>query len=146
MVASAPNQSVMFTPGEFNNEIQMTDSVSQIHLGRTPSVQVVVVNPTNVSIVVPKDMVLGSVEAISAVIPISPKPKNPTSEQENPSPTPPISPSLDEPEPPVPVPAESQFPAQEQPPDLDISHLSPEQQEYLSMCPIVQSHVICMMK
>ena len=85
MAASAPNQSVMFTPGEFDNEIQMTDSVSQIHLGRTPSVQVVVVNPTNASIVVPKDMVLGSVEAVGAVIPISPKQKNPSREQENPS-------------------------------------------------------------
>lgn len=71
--ASTPNQSVAFTCREFENELQLTDSVSQIHLGKTPSVQVVVVNPTNEKMVIAKNTILGSVETVSAVIPISPK-------------------------------------------------------------------------
>ena len=44
--ASSPTESVMFSPDPCENELEMTESVSKLHLGRTPSIHVVVTNPT----------------------------------------------------------------------------------------------------
>lgn len=71
--ASEPEQTILFSPEASDSELELTESISRIKLGRSPCISIVVVNPTKVEKVVPKGVVLGSVECVSAVIPIVPK-------------------------------------------------------------------------
>ena len=69
--ASEPIESVLFTPNVLENELELTETVTRAKLGRG-YVHVVVVNPTNNPLVLEKGVVLGSIEAVSAVIPLMP--------------------------------------------------------------------------
>ena len=72
-IATEAEVSVLFSPNVLIEEMEVHESVSKVHLGRSSYIYVVVVNPTSGEKMVDKGMVLGSVEAISAVIPIFPK-------------------------------------------------------------------------
>ena len=65
-------QSVLFSPNLLDSELEFTESVAQVKRGK-PIVNIVVSNPTNQSYVLRKGLVLGSVEAVSAVIPLMPR-------------------------------------------------------------------------
>ena len=67
-------ENVAFTPYPADTELEISESVVQVMLGRK-TVHVVVSNPTNQPITVEKGMVLGTIEAVSAVIPIGPSEK-----------------------------------------------------------------------
>ena len=66
---SEPNQCVLVSPNLFGTELELTESIANVQLGRG-SVHVVVSNPTNSPIVLQKGILLASIEAVSAVIPI----------------------------------------------------------------------------
>ena len=115
LAATTPNETVIFSPEMLETELEMTESVSTIHLGRTPTVHVIVTNPTNQEKVIHKGMVLGSVETVSSVVPIAPQAgaekglkaqleKTPTDETE----------------------VDKKCPV-----NIDLSHLSLERQEYV---------------
>ena len=70
---SSAEESVVFSPDLLDSELEFQESVASLRLGRTPYVNVVVSNPTNVEKVIPKGVVLGTVEPVSAVMPIFPK-------------------------------------------------------------------------
>ena len=71
---SEMEENVMFSPDlVLDSELEFQDSVSQLKIGRTPYIHVVVSNPTSVEHVIEKGVVVGSVETVSAVIPIHPK-------------------------------------------------------------------------
>ena len=112
LVVSDYKQSVIFSPEVMDNELELTDSIAQVSLGKTPYVNVVVVNPTSVSMSIPKGTVLGSVENVCAVVPISPKPEKGESKK---------SKSTDE------NPVESS----DRLAKIDLSHLSAERQTYV---------------
>ena len=67
-------QSVLFSPNIFDSEVEFVESVAEVKFGR-PSINVVVSNPTNKPFVIKKGLVLGSVEAVSAVVPVMPRVK-----------------------------------------------------------------------
>ncbi len=69
--ASELEESVMFSPNPLNSELEMEDLVTKVRLGRGYT-HVVVKNPTNKPLVLDKGAVLGSIESVSAVIPIMP--------------------------------------------------------------------------
>ena len=101
---TSAKDSVIFTPETLEDELEMTESVSSLHHGRTPYLHVVVTNPTDVDRVIPVGMVLGSVESVSSVVPISPKKRTTKSKA-------PVTP--------------------EKPVELDLAHLSREKQDYV---------------
>ena len=68
---SEPVESVTCTPNILDSELELEEIVTKVKLGRTYS-HVVVTNPTNSTLILDKGIVLGSIEAISAVVPISP--------------------------------------------------------------------------
>ena len=70
--ASEPEESVMFSPNALDSEVEMEEIVTKVKLGRTHT-HVVVTNPTNSHVLIDKGTVLGSIEAVSAVIPLMPK-------------------------------------------------------------------------
>ena len=70
--ASEPVESVMFTPNPMDSELVFSESIIRAKLGRG-HVSVVVQNPTNSEIVLDKGVTLGSIEIVSAVIPLMPR-------------------------------------------------------------------------
>ena len=68
---STSEESVMFSPNVLDSELDISESVTKVKLGRG-CVHVVVSNPTDNPVVLGKGVTLGSIEAISAVIPIMP--------------------------------------------------------------------------
>ena len=73
--ASEPKQNVAFTPNPSDTEIEMNESLIQVKLGKR-NTHVVVTNPTNHPITLDRGLVLGSVESVSAIIPIGPADTN----------------------------------------------------------------------
>ena len=73
-------ENVAFTPYPADTELDVQESVIHVKLGRK-AVHVVVANPTNQPITVEKGLVLGTIEAVSAIIPIGPNEKFEESEQ-----------------------------------------------------------------
>ncbi len=69
--ASEVKQNVLFTPYPMDGDLELSDLVAQVKIGRR-NVHVVVTNPTNREITLEKGTVLGSVESVSAIIPILP--------------------------------------------------------------------------
>ncbi len=69
--ASELEESVMFSPNPLDTELELEELVTKVKLGRGHT-QIVVKNPTNGPLVLDKGIVLGSIEAVSAVIPIMP--------------------------------------------------------------------------
>ena len=69
---SQPEESVLFSPNILDSELDIAESVTKVKLGRG-CVHVVVSNPTDNPVVLEKGVTLGSIEAISAVIPIMPR-------------------------------------------------------------------------
>ena len=67
--ASAVNQSVLVAPVLLDTELELVDSVAVVHMGRQ-SMHIVVSNPTDEPIVLKKNIILGSVEPVSAVVPL----------------------------------------------------------------------------
>ena len=67
-------ENVVFNPYPADSELEMSESVVQVKLGRK-TVHVVVSNPTNQPITVGKGKILGTIEALSAIIPIGPSGK-----------------------------------------------------------------------
>ncbi len=67
--ASELKQNVLFTPHPMDSELELSDSVVQVKLGRR-NMHVVVSNLTNKDITLERGTVLGSVENVSAIIPI----------------------------------------------------------------------------
>ena len=70
---SEKEQAVLFTPELLDSELECEESISKLKIGRTSFITVMVSNPTNSEKWIEKNVVLGSVENISAVIPIFPK-------------------------------------------------------------------------
>ena len=68
---SQSRQNVLFTPYPVDSDLEVSDSVVQVKLGNR-GVHVVVSNPTNHPITLERGVVLGSVESISAMIPVGP--------------------------------------------------------------------------
>ena len=64
-------QNVIFSPYPADSELEMLDSLLQVKLGNR-GVHVVVSNPTDQPITLKKGTVLGSVESISAMVPVGP--------------------------------------------------------------------------
>ena len=77
LTISESEQAVVFQPEMFESELEFSESVSKVKLGRSPYIHIVVSNPNSVQKVIEKDVVVGVVEAVSAVIPIFPKRDNP---------------------------------------------------------------------
>ena len=69
--ASELEESVVFTPNPIDSELEMESVVTTVKLGRGHT-QIVVRNPTNFPVILDKSIVLGSIESISAVIPLMP--------------------------------------------------------------------------
>ena len=69
--ASQVKQNVLFSPHPVDGDLELSDSVVHVKLG-SKSVHVVVANPTNKEIVLEKGTVLGSIECVSAIVPIQP--------------------------------------------------------------------------
>ena len=69
---SGTRQNVIFTPFPADSEIELSDSVVQVQLGKR-TVHVVVSNPTNYPLTLEKGCVLGAIESLSALIPVGPK-------------------------------------------------------------------------
>ena len=70
---SEVEETVLFSPDLLDSELEYQESISKLKQGRTPYINIVVLNPTSVSKVVEKGVVVGSVECISSVMPIFPK-------------------------------------------------------------------------
>ena len=68
---SEPKQNVTCTPYPLDREFETSDSVVEMKLGKR-SVHVVVRNPTNRTITLERGLVLGSIESVSAIVPIGP--------------------------------------------------------------------------
>ena len=62
-------QNVLFSPNILDSELEFRELVAEVRRGKS-SVNVVVSNPTNQAFVLKKGLVLGAVEAVSAVIPV----------------------------------------------------------------------------
>ena len=69
LVSEEPNQNVIFSPYPWDMELEMSESVVCLKRGKR-TVQVVVTNPTNSPLVLKKGLVLGSLESVSAVVPV----------------------------------------------------------------------------
>ena len=65
------HQNVLFSPNILDSELEFAESVAQVKRGRS-TINVVVSNPTNQPYVLRKGLALGSIEAVSAVIPVMP--------------------------------------------------------------------------
>ena len=65
-------QNVLFSPNILDSQLEFMELVVEVKRGKS-TVNVVVANPTNQSYVLEKGLVLGAVEAVSAVIPVAPK-------------------------------------------------------------------------
>ena len=118
VAAVESKQSVLFTPEVLSNGLEMTDSVSRIHLGRTSSIHVVVVNSSDEDKVIPKGCVLGSVEMVSSVVPVGPRPKVEVNA---------VDVDADR----VPVVGESEESLADPLSQLDLSHLPQKEQDYV---------------
>ena len=64
-------ENVVFTPYPADTELELADAVVKVKRGKR-SVNVVVSNPTNQPITLEKGSIIGSVEALSAIIPVGP--------------------------------------------------------------------------
>ena len=72
MKSPEPEQSILFSPNILDSELEYSESVSTLKMGKA-YVNIVVTNPTNVAKVIKKGTCLGDLEVVSAVIPIVPK-------------------------------------------------------------------------
>ena len=115
-VSTLAEENVVFSPDLLDSELEFQESVNRLRLGRTPYINVVVSNPTNTEKVVEKGVVLGTVEAVSSVMPIFPKdiPKKKKKKV-----------GVNK----VDVVSESEEPMDGWIPDVDLSHLSEERQK-----------------
>ena len=68
-VAAGSCENLVFSPYPLDMELEMSESVVKLKRGKR-SVQVVVSNPTNTPMVLNKGLVLGSVESVSAIVPL----------------------------------------------------------------------------
>ena len=62
-------QNVLFSPHPLDSELEMTDSVVQIKMGKR-KVHVMVTNPSNMPVTLDRGAVLGSIQPVSAMVPI----------------------------------------------------------------------------
>ena len=79
---SESKQNVTFTSYPSDGELEIPDSVVQVKMGKR-CVNVVVTNPTNRPVTLEKGWVLGSVEAVSAIIPLGPEADDATKRKAN---------------------------------------------------------------
>ena len=126
-------QNVIFSPYPMDRELEMSDSVLQIKPGQS-RVHVVVTNPTNHPMSLEKGLVLGSVESLSAVIPIPTKDKPGDGQEEV------VKGNCE-----VEGPTESQ-PVEEMIPQVDLSHLSEDQRIIAEKMLLEERGVFCLGK
>ena len=108
LMCSEVEETVLFSPDLLDSELEFQESIGTIKQGRTPYIHIVVCNPTSVQKVIDKGVVVGSVESISAVMPIFPKSEIKTEVEEE-------------------IPTKSDSEAWL--PEVDLSHLSEERRK-----------------
>jgi hypothetical protein len=133
--ASEVEESVMFTPNPIDTELELEEIVTKMKLGRGHT-QIMVRNPTNFPVVLDKGVTIGSIEAVSAVIPLMPNDVNVEGDVVSRGPPDAVGPSVSS------IVEDVDGGADWLPP-VDLSHLSGERKEMVEKVLREESEVFC---